>query len=452
MNASRNKPLTVVVVAGAGARGAFEAAALAELLPEICPNGLGNTIFLGTSAGAINVALWASRLSLGKPLKTVGEDVKQVWLGMNRHAVYELPVDGYAKTGGAAVVDAVHAVADNANEATTHALSTATGWIPFLPPAPVSGALQFGSQLFRSATDAMFGVADPIVGHPLERTGALLDTSPLWRNANHLVDFKALSANISEGRLGGVGLVATSCPMDASGGRSRVFLQLNSRFAIPGKEEGSSIDYVNTDELNLSHILSSAAIPIVFPPVKIETPAAYAGWYTDGGVRLNAPIEPAIKLNAERIVVISSHATTYPTSSGAEQRPQIIDIGAQAVHSVLADAMIEDLRAVKRINKMVEDAGAGILKTELGREYRRIELVEVSPANGALSSRAQTVAQEITAANDRALLRFFARFGGGSGRNELLSYLLFEPEYFKKQFDLGVECARKVLAQLRQAA
>lgn len=449
-NKPDREPLTVVVVAGAGARGAFEAAALAELLPVVCPEGLGNTILLGTSSGAINVALWATRLVAGKSLKAVGEEVKEIWRGIDRNAVYQVPIEGYAKTGVAAGSDFVHAVADTINDTTTGVLSAITNWIPKLPILPsATQVVEFGSNVSRGATDAVFGVADVAVAHPL---GALLDTGPLRDKAKDTADLKALQANIDAGRLGGIGFVATSCPMDASGGRSRVFLRLSSRFDVPGTEEGSAIDYVNTEELDVSHILASAAIPVVFPPIKVSAPKAYAGWYTDGGVRLNAPIEPAIKLKADRIIVISSHATTYPKASAAEMIPQIIDIGAQVVHSVLADAMIEDLRTLKRINKMVEDAGAGVLKSERGREYKKIELIEVSPPNGKLSTLAEEVAREVTAANDRAVLRFFARFGGGSGRNELLTYLLFERLYFEKQFDLGEKCARKVLKRVPQAA
>lgn len=456
MNARKAEQLTtVVVIAGAGARGAYEAAAMAEVLPRICPepDGLANTILLGTSAGAINAALWASRARPGKPLVEIGEEVKAVWKQIHRDSVYTLPVLGYAGIGTVAALDTVQTVGDVAVDTAADIARAVAGFIPKLPLLPSArDVVDHTRRLARDATSFAFGVGAAPVAHPLGATGALLDTAPLWDTARKHLDVQALHANVADGGVAGVGVVATSCPRDASGGRSRVFLRMHdaARLAIPHDPTGA-IDYVPTPRLEIEHVLASAAIPLVFPPVLIREPAAYAGWYTDGGVRLNAPIEPAIKLSGDRrlrIVVISSHATTYPRVDAADPdapRPEVLDIGAQAIHVTLADGMIEDLRALRRLNKLIADAGPGVLTTVRGRPYRQVEVIEVAPASGSLSQAASDVAAKVLNAADAGLLRFFSRFGGSSGRNELLSYLLFEPEYYDLQFKAGTADARAQL-------
>jgi len=437
MDTGQPDGLTVVVIAGAGARGAYEAGALRKLLPRLSPHGLSSTILLGTSAGAINAALWAGRAA-DPDLARVGESVKDVWRQIHRRDVFRLNLNATVRLASHVCSDAVRAGGSTLYAALwSHLRAHAGHW-----PGPASRELE------RLLEACKPGSSRPVIDAILPCTSALrrapdlLDTAPLLETARRSVDFEQLNHNVESGKLAGVGFVATSCPMDASGGRSRVFLHTRDG-RVPSHTPGSSIDYIATPKLAAEHVLASAAIPGVFPAIHIEQPRQAAGWYTDGGVRLNAPFEPAIRLGATRIVVVTSHAVEYPTPKASlrPKRPSALDTAAQSLHSSMADGLIEDLRALARTNWMVEHQPSdtrGVRKPH-GGEYRALEVYTFSPENGTLPSVAAAAAEAIIARSnadaDTALLRFFAQLvQGDDGSNELLSYLLFDPLYFEGQF------------------
>ena len=47
------------------------------------------------------------------------------------------------------------------------------------------------------------------------------------------------------------------------------------------------------------HALASAAIPLLFPAVRIGK-----SFFCDGGLRMNTPLAPALRLGADRVLVI----------------------------------------------------------------------------------------------------------------------------------------------------
>lgn len=405
----------VVVIAGAGARGAYEAGALSYILPKLAPAGLGSTIFLGTSAGAINAALWASRALPGKALSDVGEEVKATWRSIHQDRVFVQPIKTLPRT----------------------ALQYASGLLAPLLDAP-SAALR--ARLPRLLRGLLDGGATRFA-----EISSLLDTSPLTQTASEVQLTDQIRRNVARGAVGGVGVVATTSPMDGSGGRSRIFIDIEDD--VPGYDPDSSVDFVRT-ALRDEHVLASAAIPVAFPAIEIMQPDDSRGWYLDGGVRLNAPIEPAVKLGATKLLVISSHATTYPIPPAiSREQPDALDVAAQSVHSVLADGMIEDLRTLERMNRAVVEAerqGAR-LHARNGRAYRKIDVITVSPPNGTLSPLAAEVLGKLDLRqrfNHWLLSWLMSGAGRGAGNNELLSYLLFEPAYFEAQFTLGAQHAQ----------
>lgn len=193
-----------------------------------------------------------------------------------------------------------------------------------------------------------------------------------------------------------VAVVATLCQQDGTGGRSRVLVHSNA--PTPPMAADGALDYIPTP-LTYQHVVASSAIPVLFPPERRDTSGA-AGFYIDGGVRLNTPIKPALDLGATEVMIVSSHATEYPSPSTmpAARPPDVLSTGAQSLNSVLGDAMIEDIRNLRRVNRCVQAAGGQAISPN-GKRYRRIRFLLVSPKTGDLAGMAAATFR------DRDLLR-----------------------------------------------
>jgi NTE family protein len=235
----------------------------------------------------------------------------------------------------------------------------------------------------------------------------------------------------------------------------------------PPADEARAIDYAAT-ALGAVHVRASAAIPALFGAIEITEPPAAAGWYCDGGIRLNAPLKPALALGADRVVVIALNSSRTP-GGVITDRPDVIDGVAQLLQTVLADQLAEDVATLAEINDALAArasprAGARTAATATvrarsprrssGRPHRQIPYVLIAPEDRFAIGRLAMSVYERSYAGPRALLRspavaLFGRVIEGS-RNpihgELLSYLLFAHEFIDDLIELGRRDAERWLA------
>jgi NTE family protein len=403
-----SEPTVAVVLSGAAARGAFQAGALAELIPALAERGVRPTIWLGTSAGSINASLWAAALHRG--VDAAAAEVLDVWRAMSDDNVFR----------------------------------------SLLPFSLAFTGLQF-------AAGAVLGRGPG--------TTSLLDTAPLQQTAEQLLSTTQLAANVAAGVVESIGVVATRMPSEpdaavagSASGRSVLFLDERSAGDYRG-DPGRALDVVHAP-ITAEHVLASSAIPVAFPPIRITEPEEAEGWYVDGGVRLNTPLHPAIGLGADRIVLVSATSTTYgpqPRRGPAGRIPDIDDAAAQVLHAVLADRMVEDLATLRRTNRMVAQAEAaghrGVLTGRSGRAYGVVEVMPVAPPPDEMGRIAAEVFARrtdglgwLTETDNWLLGRLIRGAGDAAGRRELLSYLFFDEEYFAASIELGRRMAAQALA------
>lgn len=388
-----------IVLTGAAARGAFQAGALATLLPALAAQGVRPTIFVGTSAGAINAALSGSLAHLSP--QRAADSLLDVWRSMDRPRVL------------------LH---------------------------PMLSVLQDSARLLPGA---LAGIGRGLPG--------LLDTSPLRRTAYEVFDAAQLASNIDDRTISAVGVVATRAPAGRDHiASARCVLFLDTTLPTDGVADFDGGIDLATGRINPDHILASAAIPVGFPAVHVDSPPTAAGWYVDGGVRLNAPLRPAVALGADHIIVIAADATHYPDPVPPAARdspwPDVADAAALTMQSSLADRMIADLRDLRSRNRWAE-ARIGATSPS-GRPYRTLELTTISPqpgelaelANSVVASKRRSWLRSVLRESDTfALQRLLRGIGQGGGPREMLSYVLFDDEYFAAQIELGRTAAEAVL-------
>ena len=295
---------------------------------------------------------------------------------------------------------------------------------------------------------------------PVSRLHApsLLHPEPLPRTLARLMDFDQLGENTREQRLA-LGVVAAP----AYGNRSVVFHQ----GGIPRHREDPlrGIEYVATPNLGVEHMLASSAIPALFPAVRVTKPEPAAGWYYDGGSRLNTPIKPALWLGAKRVIVIALNSVAPSRTPPPERQPDFYVGAAHLLHAALGDPLAQDIRTLANTNSLI---AAGLTAADgRSREHRPPARRQRQPSG--LAEPIQPVPYIFIAPEDPSAIGEIARriYRKHYGRpwkadardlwllgkildaradamhGELLSYLFFAGEFAEELIQLGQTDAQR---------
>src|SRR4030095_1630361 len=192
-----------------------------------------------------------------------------------------------------------------------------------------------------------------LVGGGIDRrepTRGLLDTDPLrtflQRALPHDTDgaLPGIQHNIRTGRLDAVALSATSYTTGQSvtwvQGRDVSLWQRPTR-----RSELASI--------TVEHVMASSSLPMLFPAVRVGTE-----WYGDGGVRLTAPLSPALHLGATRILTISTRYSRSreeadrPLTAGYPPPAQVLSV---LYNAIFLDLIDEDILRLERMNRLIDE-------------------------------------------------------------------------------------------------
>lgn len=254
------------------------------------------------------------------------------------------------------------------------------------------------------------------------RVRGLVDTAPLWELLNEALkpvegEITGIDYNLHRGTLRAVAIGTTSYTT----GQSVVWVQ--------GREietwERPQRRSVQT-RLRVEHVMASAALPLFFPAVQIGD-----HWFGDGGIRLAAPLSPALHLGAHKILAISTRydrtveEADTPKVAGYPPPAQVLGLLYNAVFLDLVD---QDVARMARMNELLRK----LPEAERGR-MRVVELMVIRPSQDLAA---------ISREYEPQLPRAFRMLTRGLGTREtrspdVLSLVMFQENYVRHLIELG---------------
>lgn len=241
--------------------------------------------------------------------------------------------------------------------------------------------------------------------------------------------------------------LTVSCTEVATG-RTVVFMQLSPDLTIPTNSPPRTL--FRADRIRPEHALASAAIPMLFPSVRIDDEL-----YLDGGLRQNTPIAPALRLGATHIFAIGSSREVkgrVVREAGHHQSvraPGAAFLLGKILNAFLLDHIDVDIELLTRINGVLVDGTraygqdfAATLSAEARKhgapEYRHVNCMRVRPSED-IGRLANDHLKRGRLRGDPILTRrlFNMLDMGGETEADLASYLLFDGPFCRRLIEMG---------------
>ena len=365
---------TALILSGGGARAAYQVGVLMAIA-DLVPRGTRNPfpIISGTSAGAINAAALAAH---AHNYRMGVKGLERVWANITAEQVYRTDVYSFLKS-----------------------------IVRWFISSTVSGATPVNS--------------------------ALLDSRPLSKLLDLVVNFARIQQSLENGDLDALSITASSY----STGESVAFYQ--SRDQIEGWQRARRIG--RRSVIDVQHLMASSAIPILFPAQEVE-----GRYYGDGALRQLAPVSPALHLGAERLLVVGVSGHGAGPRRELRAYPSLAQVLGHILNSVFVDSLEGDVERIERINHTLSAIPPKVREQHhIG--LREVDVLKIYPSQAIDEIAAQHISEL------PKTLRFFLR-GSGATRSpgaSAVSYLLFEPGFTRALMSLGYRDAMSREEEIR---
>lgn len=387
-----------LVLAGGGARGAYEAGVLSYVFEHLYPRlpaGFEFDIFSGTSVGAVHAAYAAATVGTDPGMRA--KRLLETWTTMRVGDVLRLTLGD-------------------------------------LLAMPLRALGLRRARKAKSGSTVM---------------GGLVDVTPLERIVEQRIPWRRLLISLRSSR---PRALCISCT-EVRTGRVTVFLDGPLSNSAPWSHDANA-QAIET-RIGARHVRASAAIPFLFPAVLIGD-----RYYVDGGLRMNTPLSPALRLAADRVLVVALRkrpglvrdAPSYPE----EMVTQPAFLLGKVLDALTLDQLEYELQRLELVNAWIERGeqvyGSDFLARlnpavleQRGTGYRKVDTTILRPSQdlGALAAECHRRGgglRELGLVS--AWLTHATRHGVPEGEADLLSYLLFDRCYTEPLVELGRADAR----------